>query len=208
MEKLERIFVEMTKNIFSRDRVIFEKKKESDKPYENSTQFQWEEINDKFALKVKDSNYFESLTTAFRKVHSYKWIQGSTDFHMSSFLEAFESELRTHGIPKTDIEIGVKAIKELQKEYGDGVKSNEQDTGTVPNLDEVRKTTTDIDPYSQETTTEVDDNRKKETMDGNNEPWFGVEPKAESGKGSKAVGNKGYVRPVKNELGAPPIPKK
>jgi hypothetical protein len=184
MEKLEKLFVEITRNIFSDSNVVFEKK-EKDKPYENSTQFQWEEINDKFALKVKDSNYFESLTTSFRKVHSYKWIQGCTDKHKASFVEAFESELRSQGVPMEDVELAKKAIAALSKEYGDGATTNEQDAGAVPNLDKVRETTTDH-PYEDEVTTELDDNRKKETMSGDNEPFFGAEPD--------------NVRPVKTKL--------
>jgi hypothetical protein len=170
--KLERLLIEAVGNLLDNLGFVDNGVEQTN----HNVQFQWEEINDKFAIKVKDSDFFENLTSTFRKIHSYKWIvdpmlhkdhdgNNTGGDHQSSFLDAFTSDLISQGVPKKDIEIGLKAIGSLQKEYG-----KENDVGYPSNLGNIK------DMINNPKNKPVSDT-KKETMSGDNEPFSGAEPK-------------------------------
>ena len=191
--KLEKILIEAVGNLLSADNLGFVEDCVDPKGAHH-VQFQFEEINDEFALKVKDSNFFENLTSTFRKIHSYKWISEPINTqkdprnetyvtypggnHRASFIEAFISDLRSQGVPTEEISKGVEAIEELQKKYGDGINKSESDVGYPENLDDIRKS---IQNPSNKPVSDF----KKDTFSGDNEPFTGIEPK--------------NVRPIPNE---------
>ena len=137
---------------------------------EHHTQFQFEEINDAFAIKVKDSDFFESLCASFYKTHCSRWICDS------SFEKAFRDDLRSQGVPEADMNTGVKALEALKKTYVDDGKKNENAVGygDMKGLKEVSQDFKN-EPISS-----------KETFSGDNKPPFGIEPK--------------HTRPTKTDL--------
>jgi hypothetical protein len=108
-----------------------------DQPKEvtHTMEFQWNTIEAMFAVKVSDSPFFESLTAAFRDIHSYKYIDNET-FHLS-----LRKRLSATGIPTEEIEKAVNAVNDIREELG-GEDFQEKAAGWHPNLDEIADTTT------------------------------------------------------------------
>jgi hypothetical protein len=101
----------------------------------HNAEFQWNTIEAMFALKVTDSPFFESLTAAFRDIHSYKYLDDQT------FEIALRKRLTATGTPTEEIEKAVKTITEIRKELG-GENFQEKQAGWHPNLDKIADTTT------------------------------------------------------------------
>lgn len=156
MNPNEKLLVETFKNILELTSITEEAKKPTEA--DHNVQFQWEEINDKFALEVKDSDYFVPLTSSFRKVHSIKWL---SDNH---FGQMISNELKAQGIPQKDIDLAVSAIEKLTKSY------REEDVGFPSNLDKIKKA---MDAPNDKPPTKT----SKDTFSGENEPFTGIEPK-------------------------------
>lgn len=164
---LEKIFVETMKHILDQDDLGKVEGGVEDE-HSHSVQFQREDIESSYALAVKKSDYFDALNAIFYKIHSYKWIDDEKfEFAMTNDLEAM-------GIPFDDIEIAVKGLEKVRKEY----PGNEKDVGWPEDLEGIRKVTQE--PHNKP----VSDN-ETDTMSGDNEPFSGVGPD--------------NVRPVKNE---------
>lgn len=73
------------------------------------TQRMMEDMYEELALKFVDSPFYESVTRAFRKIHSYKYVSNPT------FKLSLISELRSTAVPEEVIEETCKAIDELSK---------------------------------------------------------------------------------------------
>jgi len=101
----------------------------------HNAEFQWNTIEAMFALKVTDSPFFESLTAAFRDIHSYKYLDDQT------FEIAIRKRLSATVMPTEAIEKAVKTITEIRKELG-GENFQEKQAGWHPNLDKIADTTT------------------------------------------------------------------
>lgn len=97
-------------------------------------EFQWNSVEEMFALKSAKSTFHEELCGAFRDIHSYKYLDDPT------FDVALVKRLTARGVPTEEIEKAkdyCKQIREqLQKE-----DFQEKDAGWHPNLDEVLDTT-------------------------------------------------------------------
>ncbi len=97
-------------------------------------QYLHEQINDMFTLKAADLNHFEGISSAFRKVHGYKYVDDWT------FLPAMDKELISQGVPREErikaLEFVPKIVEELRAEQHLWA---ERDGGLNPKLDEVRK---------------------------------------------------------------------
>ena len=170
-KRLEKMLVETMKSLLDQDDLGRVEGGVEDE-HSHNAQFQWEDILDSYALAVKDSNdFFDSINAAFYKVHSYKWLEDGT------FEEALVSELESQGIPHEDIEIAVKALEKVRKEYVDG-KKNENAVGWPEDMKGIKQVT-------QEPHNEPVSDTSKDTMSGKNKPYSGAEPD--------------NVRPVKNE---------
>ena len=113
-------------------------------------QFLHEEIQELFELKNLDSKFHDSLTSAFRKVHGYKYIDDP------SFVEAFHKELIAQGVPGEErskavgtIPVIIKELsgskpEEVEPQYGktmpkQGADWSEKDAGVNTKMDEIRK---------------------------------------------------------------------
>ena len=158
------MLIEAMKNILKYNNI-----QENKSTNDHNTQFQYEDINRDFALKIKNAEFFDTLNAAFYKIHSYKWLEDPT------FEEAIIPELKSQGVPNEEIDMALDAISSLRKEYLKN-NSNESASGWAPNLDDV------VDSETKDT--EVTD-QNKETMSGDNEPFSGAEPE--------------NVRPVKSK---------
>ncbi|MCK9281685.1 MAG: hypothetical protein M0P71_13750 [Melioribacteraceae bacterium] len=156
MNNDEKLLIETFKNILEMSPLNEDVKKPNEN--DHNVQFQWEEINDKFALEVKDSDYFVPLTSSFRKIHSIKWL---SDTHFGAMIR---NELKSQGIPQKDIDIAVEAVEKLSKAY------REEDSGFPTNLDKIKNSMENPDDKPPTKTS-------KETFSGENEPFTGIEPK-------------------------------
>jgi hypothetical protein len=90
-------------------------------------EFQWNTIEEMFALKTVNSPFSESLTSAFRDIHSYKYLNDPT------FNIALERRLTAIGIPTEERQKAHKCTEEIIKELG-GEKFEEKHIGWHPNL--------------------------------------------------------------------------
>lgn len=123
--------------------------------------FQWEGIDDQFALKASDSPFFENLTSAFYAVHSYKYLDDPT------FPIALDAELKSTGIPKNQRELAIKYVSEIIEDLqGKGEGWGERDAGWNPDMDEIADMTRNAD------------NRKAPTS----EPFTGGGPAPKEGE--------------------------
>lgn len=160
-ERLEKLLVETMKNLLDQDD-LGRVEGGADQEHSHNVQFQWEDILDSFALAVKKSDFFNPINSAFYKVHSYKWLNDST------FEEALTSELESQGVPHEDIELSLKALEKVRKEYLKDNK-NENGVGWPEDMKGIKQVT-------QEPHNKPISDLNKETMDGDNKPFSGVGP--------------------------------
>ena len=166
---LEKMFLEAVKHIIDQDDLGMTKEG-APIEQEHHTQFQMENINASFAVKMKDSDFFDSLTSAFYKVHCNHWICDS------GFGKQLGDELRAQGVPEEEINKAKKAVEQLSKEYTDSGDKNENAVGFA-DMAGLKK-------VSQEFGNEkISDG---ETFDKKNGPPTGVEPKHTRPTPSKA----------------------
>lgn len=139
MDKKEELLLEAVRGFLSQDAKLG-LAAHDDKPETSHTQwFQWEGIDDRFALKAADSPFFENLTSAFYAVHSYKYLDDPT------FPIALEAELKSEGVPKDQIEQAVKYVSEIIEELQTGDAWGERDAGWNPAIDEIADMTRNAD---------------------------------------------------------------
>lgn len=104
----------------------------------HSMQFQWEGIEEMFALKTMDSKFHNEVTAAFHQIHSYKFIDHPR------FALALEDHLKSRGVPAEEIQKAVKVIEEIKKELG-GENFQETAKGWHKDLKEIADITTNAD---------------------------------------------------------------
>lgn len=99
----------------------------------HALQYLHEAVNELFASKVADLVHFEGIRAAFRKIHSYKYVDDPT------LPKALDGEMASQGIPKEErekvLEVVPKLLEDLKK---DGTIA-ERDAGWNSHLDEVIK---------------------------------------------------------------------
>lgn len=160
--KLEKLLVEAMKNLLDQDELG-----RVDADYEersHHTQFQYEDINRDFALAIKDSDFFNSLTAIFYKIHSYKWIDDT------KFEQAMIDDLESMGVPNEEIENALNALDKVRKQYlGNDYSKDEADVGWPEDMEGIKQVTQE--PHNKP----VSDS-EKETFSGDNEPYSGSEP--------------------------------
>jgi len=132
LNKAEKMLVEAIGGLFQNDENVL-----GMVPHEERSHFfeyQWNGIEDVFALKTAKSNFHEELTGAFRDIHSYKYLDDPT------FSIALEKRLTARGVPTEEIKEALKYYEEVKEEL---LKENfqEKSAGWNPNLDEILDTT-------------------------------------------------------------------
>lgn len=156
----EKLLVETMKSLLDQDELGLVTSDYEEKTHH--VQYQWEDILSDFAVAIKDSDFFDALNAAFYKVHVYKWIEDST------FEEALVSELESMGIPHEEITKALDGLEKVRKDYIGGDKNNENSVAW-DNIEDLTQVTQDpknppITPIG------------KENMNGDKEPYNGVEP--------------------------------
>ncbi len=113
MNPKEQLLAEAVKSMFNNDPKVLGIVK--GKPITDPTSrmpHQYEYLMDSFALKIIDSDFFESIKSTFYDIHSYKFI---TD---PSFCESFIRRLMAQGIPNVEINKACIALENVCKEMG------------------------------------------------------------------------------------------
>jgi hypothetical protein len=88
---------------------------------ESVAQARVEGLYEAFALKFVDSPFYESVTRAFRKIHSYKYLDHPT------FKLSLESEMKSTGVPTTEISKALSTVDALVE--GFSKEPGERDAG-------------------------------------------------------------------------------
>ena len=112
----------------------------SENDYEETShhsQYRWETIQEAFRLKIINSPFFDSMSSAFKQVHDYKYITHPT------FKLALENELKGRGIPLNEIDTALKAVDTLVE--GCKKDENERSSGWNPNMKDLVDVTTNAD---------------------------------------------------------------
>jgi len=162
MTKYENLLLEAVKNLLKQDNLGITTAGVPDHETSHHVQFQYEEINDAFAVKISKSPFFDALHSIFYNIHSYKWISDPL------FCEAFTNNCRSQGIPEEEIIKACEAIEKVKEKY---VEDNtESNAGWSENLPDINKSIKD--PANKPVT-----DQGKETFSGKNKPYTGVEPK-------------------------------
>jgi len=137
LTKTEKLLVEAITSMLHQDAQLglsFHDEPQSETPEDQGYRYLHEQIDDLFQLKAADLNHTESVTSAFRKVHGYKYIN---DW---SFLPALEREMVNRGVPVAErtkaMEFIPRIISELRSEQKEW---SERNSGFNPRLTEVRK---------------------------------------------------------------------
>lgn len=98
----------------------------------NVSQEMLEDIYEEFALKFVNSPFYESVTRAFRKINSYKYVSNPT-FNLSLI-----GELKSTGVPEKEIEKACETVNQITEKY----QPNERDSGwNEERLGEIMKMT-------------------------------------------------------------------
>lgn len=163
----EKLLSEAIRNYLSQDAKLGLKTHKDVKETSHTSCFQWEGIDDMFALKASKSPFFENLTGAFNSVHSYKYIDSPT------FITTLVNELKSHGVPAKELQSAVKYVREIIEELGgekvehkhslDGTPPQyvpfdneikdwaERDAGWNPNIEEINDMTRNADDRKAKT---------------------------------------------------------
>ena len=135
MNQVEKKLTEAIGNLFRNSRarlgIINTKQEVIDSRYEA----QWNDLEYKFALKIIDSPFSESLTSAFRNIHSYKYLEDPT------FPIALRKRLSATGIPEREIQKAIEILESLKE----GENTQEKEIGWHPNLKEIAEMTRKAD---------------------------------------------------------------
>jgi hypothetical protein len=131
MNPRELTLVEAISNLFKNKESNLGIVKQHPKETSYGMQFQWEGLNDAFSLKVADSSFHESLTSAFRDIHSYRFLSDPL------FETSFDKRLKAIGIPLVEREKAFKAVSEVRKEWAEGKEFDEELAGWHPQIDEI-----------------------------------------------------------------------
>jgi hypothetical protein len=109
----------------------FHKKDEA--AQENTFSYLHEHINDSFATKAADLIHADSVTQAFRKLHSIKYIDDT------SFAQAFERDMVALGVPRLERDKALTFLEQvIASMKADDKFGAERDAGFNPNLSDIK----------------------------------------------------------------------
>lgn len=137
LNKAEKMLVEGIQNMLQQDAKLglsFHDSDEKDQKAERGYQYLHEQIDDMFLLKAAELDHAESVTSAFRKVHGYKYLEDWT------FMPTMEKEMVSRAVPVAERRKALGFIPEIAEELrSEQHVWSERDAGFNPKLDEVRK---------------------------------------------------------------------
>lgn len=136
LNKKEKLLLEAVQSMLQQDAKLglsIHKTDDTEDSSERGYEYLHNQIDEMFSLKAAELLHADGVCQAFRKVHSYKYLDDP------SFKTAMEKEMVAQGIPSEDRNkatswIGsiIKELKEEQSEWA------EKDHGFHPSLDEVK----------------------------------------------------------------------
>lgn len=132
MNHTEQQLLEAVGHLFgnNEDALGIVKHKETSHTFEH----QWNLVEELFALKAVSSNFHEELTSAFRNVHSYKYLDDPT------FAIALTKRLTARGVPTKEISNAKQYCEDIKKQLQKD-DFQEKSAGWHPDLSEVLDTT-------------------------------------------------------------------
>ena len=147
MNKLERQLVEAVDSMFHNDpEILGITRGKPEKETSHFFTFHHEYLRDLFSLKVADSLFFESLTSAFADIHSYKYLDDPL------FNESMTKHLTAIGVPRAEIELACNAVHEILKEMRENNKTwNEKAMGWHQDLEGIRQVSQDFNTNRKHT---------------------------------------------------------
>lgn len=135
LNKDELLLVEGIKNMLKHDERLGLSMHDDDTEthkLEHGSQYLHEQINDMFEVKTAHLTHSDSVCRAFRKVHTYKYID---DF---SFIPAMLKEMAATAVPVLERDRAISVIPRIISElYTEQNNWSERDAGFNPALDEV-----------------------------------------------------------------------
>lgn len=146
MERNERLLAEAINNLFKNKESNLGIAQHRPKETSHGFQFQWEGLNDAFSLKIGDSAFYESLSAAFKDVHSYRFINDPL------FPVSLEKRMTAIGIPIIERKKALKAIEEVKKDWGIDGEMDESLAGWHPQIDEITDMTRNATDRTAENT--------------------------------------------------------
>ena len=140
LDRKEKLLVEAIRGYLSSDPAKLGLAVHGDQEETSHTQWwQWENIDDAFALKASESPFHENMTSAFYAVHSYKRLEDPT------FIVAMDAEMASTGIPKEWREKAKQYVNEIIENLSGGKDWSERDEGWNPNIAEIADMTRNAD---------------------------------------------------------------
>ena len=132
LQPAEKMFVEAIGNLFRNNEDILGLVKHDE--VSHGFEYQWNGIEDMFALKSAKSTFHEELSGAFHDIHSYKYLDDPT------FAVALEKRLTARGVPTEEIKNALDYTDQIREELKKK-HFQEKDAGWHPDLDEILDTT-------------------------------------------------------------------
>lgn len=123
--RLNKLLVEAVRGYLHDDSALGLGSHEDKEENSHTMWFQWENIDDEFAMKVAGSAFYESMTSAFYAVHSYKYLNDPT------FGQSLLSELKSRAVPAQEMQMAFKSIEEIIKENGGEMPKYIRDYGNA-----------------------------------------------------------------------------
>jgi hypothetical protein len=106
----------------------------------HNTEFEWEGLEDMLNIKTQDLTFHDAITSAFKMVHSYKFIDDP------KFNIALEKELESRAVPPNEITKTIDIIQTMR----DSLKSgNERSHGWNQDMKGLIDVTTHADETSK-----------------------------------------------------------
>jgi len=143
---VEPLLVEAIKNLFQNKASNLGIAKTDRQETSHLFEWQWNLIQEMFSLKCIDSPFYNSLTSAFYDIHTYKHLDDPT------FSLSLDRHLSAIGVPLEERQKATKAISEVIKELG-GEKFEEKAVGWNPQMKEIEDITRNADRRKAEVTT-------------------------------------------------------
>lgn len=141
MKKQEKLLLEALGGLLSQ-RAELGLSSHDDEESSHYSQARWETINSAFKLKISDLIHYDSVSSAFKQTHDYKYIDSPT------FKVAFESELKSRAVPTNEVERALSALDSIVESMGN---ETEKDAGWNPNMKDIVDVTTNADNRTPKT---------------------------------------------------------
>ena len=158
----ERLVLEAVQNFLQQDAELgLANHDEEEFKDERGYEYLHNHVDELFHLKAAGSPYFNDITAAFNKVHSYKYVDDPT------FETAFKKELVAMGVPADDTKKSMDYIKSVVDELKASQADWAEKDSFHPDMDEIVKVT---QPEQNDSEFEIEDSDLNEQNIDDQEP--------------------------------------